>query len=124
MLLIFLFTEKPYKKFSIQKRPNKRYFEPGSNVKLTCDVGNATFYAMTWYKPNFLGNLRVLKSVFNVTGNLSLELNSLNAHDLGTYICKVFRSQHYYNSLSVTIQFKGIVQLTPTVFPFSLCLFC
>ena len=107
--VIFLFTGKPYKKISIQKEPNKRYDEPGSNVKLTCDVGNDTFYAMKWYKRDFLGNLKALKSIFHGSGNLTLELKSLNVRDQGTYICGVFRSQHYLYSVSVTIQFKGNV---------------
>ena len=102
--VIFLFLEKLSRKISIQKEPNKTYNEPGSNVKLTCDVGNATFYAITWSK----GDLTLIY-VLRGPGKLTLELNPLSAHYLGTYTCKVFQSRHYYNSLSVTIQFKGIL---------------
>ena len=109
--VILLFTGKPYKKISIQKEPNRTYYEPGSNVKLTCDVGNDTFYSIGWYKRNFLGNFEAIKSIFHGSGSFTLDLNSLYAHDLGTYACVVFRSPLYYNSVSTTIQFKGSVQL-------------
>ena len=102
---------KPYKKLRVQKEPNKRYYEPGSNVKLTCDVGNATFYALTWGKRTFGGYFYALKSNFKGFGNLTLEVNSLKAHDLGTYTCAVLPSPHNWYTLSLTIEFKGTVQL-------------
>ena len=105
---------KAYRKAKIEKKPNKSYYDVGSNVNLTCEAEkNTNLYEIMWYKRDSQGNPMKLKSALNGTGILTLTLNSLSGKNAGSYECVISRPQvNYYNSRVVNINVKGMVLLT------------
>ena len=97
-------------KAEIQKKPNKTYYDIGSNVNLICEAGkNTNLYKIIWYKLDSQGKPMKKKSVaLNGPGILTLTLNSLSVKDSGSYKCEVFRPQvNYYNSEFASINVQG-----------------
>ncbi|CAB4029960.1 basement membrane-specific heparan sulfate proteoglycan core, partial [Paramuricea clavata] len=110
---LFVLEEgKAYREAEIQKRPNKAYYDIGSNVNLTCEAEKGTnLYKIIWYKLDSQGNLIELKSALNGPGILTLTLNNVSTKDSGRYKCEVFRPQvNYYNSRFVSINVKDAVK--------------
>ena len=93
----------------MQKKPNKIYYNSGSNVHLTCEAEkNTNLYEILWYKRDSHGKQIKLKSALNGPGILTLTLNSLSAKDSGRYTCVVSRPQvNYNNSQFVNISVTG-----------------
>ncbi len=108
-LLFYSCLGKAYRKAKIQKKPDKTYYDIGSNVNLTCEAEeNTNLYDIRWYKLDSQGYPIELESALNGPGILILTLNSLSAKDSGIYKCVISRPEvNYHNSGFFKISVKG-----------------
>ena len=106
-MLVYLLGKKRPK---IQIKPNKKYYNVGSNVNLTCEAEKDTnLYDITWYKVHSGWKDMQLGSTPGAglsQGTLTVTLTSLLS--TGVYKCVVSRPKvNYFSSELVIINIKG-----------------
>ena len=104
-----MFFGTAHREAKIEKKPNKEYYDIGSNVNLSCEAEKDTnLFEIVWYKLDSQGNLIKLKSAHNGPGILTIKLNSLSKENAGSYKCVISRPQvNYYNFQFASINVKG-----------------